>query len=96
MTSNPSWQRLVGRQGRTFAFLGGARLGKSHATVSMLWENTEISLPRALLVPEGVPRAPSLWSCPDKNRLGVNGARNAPVYTDSRPSRIFTSASPEA
>ena len=60
MTSNPSWQRLVGRQGRTFAFLGGARLGKSVLNVPMLQEKTEISLSRALLVPEGVPRAPSL------------------------------------
>ena len=60
MTTNPSWQRLVGRQGRTFAFLGGARLGESVLNVPMLQEKTEISLSRALLVPEGVPRAPSL------------------------------------
>ena len=44
----------------TFAFLGGARLGKSGANIAMLQEKTEISLPRALLVPEGVPHAPSL------------------------------------
>jgi hypothetical protein len=44
----------------TFAFLGGARLGKSGLNVPMLKEKTEISLSRALLVPEGVPRAPSL------------------------------------
>ena len=60
MTTNPSWQPLVGRQGRTFAFLGGARMGKSALNVPMLQEKTEISLSRALLVPEGVPRAPSL------------------------------------
>jgi len=44
----------------TFAFLGGARLGKSVLNVAMLKEKTETSLSRALLVPEGVPRAPSL------------------------------------
>jgi hypothetical protein len=44
----------------TFAVLGGARLGKSAANAPMLQEKTEISLSRALLVPEGVPRAPSL------------------------------------
>ena len=44
----------------TFAFLGGARLGKSVLNIPMLQEKTEISLSRALLVPEGVPRAPSL------------------------------------
>jgi hypothetical protein len=44
----------------TFAFLGGARLGKSLPNAPMLQEKTEISLSRALLVPEGVPRAPSL------------------------------------
>ena len=46
----------------TFAFPGGTRLWKSGLNIpmSMLQEKTEISLPRALLVPEGVPRAPSL------------------------------------
>ena len=45
----------------TFAFLGGAKTGeKCGANVPMLQARTEISLPRALLVPEGVPRAPSL------------------------------------
>jgi hypothetical protein len=44
----------------TFAFLGGARLGKSAPNAPMLQEKTEISLSRPLLVPEGVPRAPSL------------------------------------
>ena len=60
MTTNPSWQPLVGREGRTFAFLEGAKLGESALNVPMLQEKTEISLSRALLVPEGVPRAPSL------------------------------------
>jgi len=44
----------------TFAFLGGARLGKSGPNAFLLQEKPEISLSRALLVPEGVPRAPSL------------------------------------
>jgi hypothetical protein len=44
----------------TFAFLGGARLGKSVANTPLLQAKTEIGLSRALLVPEGVPRAPSL------------------------------------
>ena len=44
----------------TFAFLGGARLGKSVANTPLLQAKTEKSLSRALLVPEGVPRAPSL------------------------------------
>ena len=72
MTTNPSWQPSLGRQGRTFAFLEGAKLGESEARVPMLQEKTELSLSRALLMPEGVPRAPSLESCPDVIRLGVN------------------------
>ena len=60
MTTNPSWQPSLGRQGRTFAFLEGAKLGKSVEYVRMLQEKTELSLSRALLVPEGVLRAPSL------------------------------------
>ena len=44
----------------TFAFLGGARLGKSAVNTPLLQAKTEISLSRALLVPEGVPRALSL------------------------------------
>ena len=37
-----------------------AKLEESEAHVPMLQEKTELSLFRALLVPEGVPRAPSL------------------------------------
>ena len=44
----------------TFAFLGGAKLGKSALNVRMLQKKTEISFSRALLVPEGVPQAPLL------------------------------------
>jgi len=36
------------------------RMGKSGGNAPLLQEKTEISLSRALLVPEGVPRAPSL------------------------------------
>ena len=56
----PILAAFMGRQGRTFAFLEGAKLGKSDHHVPMLQEKTELSLCRALLVPEGVPRAPSL------------------------------------
>ena len=62
MTTNPSWQPSVGRQGRTFAFLGRAKLGKSVADVTIVQDKTERSLSQALLVPEGVPRAPSLFT----------------------------------
>ena len=72
MTTNPSWQPSVGRQDRTFAFLEGAKLGKSALCVPILQEKTELSLSRALLVPGGVPRAPSLQNCPDVIRLGLN------------------------
>eukprot|EP00964_Phaeocystis_antarctica_P158321 scaffold128923_cov66-Phaeocystis_antarctica.AAC.2 len=40
MTTNPSWQPSVGRQGRTFAFLGRAKLGKSVADVTIVQEKT--------------------------------------------------------
>ena len=60
MTTNPSWQPSLGRQGRTFAFLEGARLGESAVHIAILQEKTALSLSRALLVPGGVPRAPTL------------------------------------
>ena len=44
----------------TFAFLGGARLGKKFIYSGIFQEKAEISLCRALLVTEGVHRAPSL------------------------------------
>ena len=45
--SNPSCQPSVGRQGRTFAFLGGAKLGESVLNVPLLQERTERSLSQA-------------------------------------------------
>ena len=44
----------------TFAFLGGARLGKKLPYSGVFQEKAEISLCRAMLVTEGVHRAPSL------------------------------------
>ena len=44
----------------TFAFLGGARLGKKLAYSGVFQEKAEISLCRAMLVTEGVHRVPSL------------------------------------
>ena len=46
----------------TFAFLGGARLGKTLLNDGVFQEKAEIStsVPRAMLVTEGVHRAPSL------------------------------------
>ena len=44
--SNPSCQPSVGRQGRTFAFLGGAKLGESVLNVPLLQEKTERVYPR--------------------------------------------------
>ena len=44
----------------TFAFLGGARLGKKVLNGGVFQEKAEISLCRAMLVTEGVHRAPSL------------------------------------
>ena len=44
----------------TFAFLGGARLGKKLVYSGVFQEKAEISLCRAMLVTEGVHRAPSL------------------------------------
>ena len=44
----------------TFAFLGGARLGKKLRYSRVFQEKAEISLCRAMLVTEGVHRAPSL------------------------------------
>ena len=44
----------------TFAFLGGARLGETLAYSGVFQEKAEISLCRAMLVTEGVHRAPSL------------------------------------
>ena len=44
----------------TFAFLGGARLGEKFGYSGVFQEKAEISLCRAMLVTEGVHRAPSL------------------------------------
>ena len=44
----------------TFAFLGGARLGGKFSIGGVFQEKAEISLCRAMLVTEGVHRAPSL------------------------------------
>ena len=44
----------------TFAFLRGARLGKKLANDGVFQEKAEISVCRAMLVTEGVHRAPSL------------------------------------
>eukprot|EP00964_Phaeocystis_antarctica_P135120 scaffold99485_cov45-Phaeocystis_antarctica.AAC.1 len=50
----PILAAFSGRQGRTIAFLEGAKLGKSVEHVPILQEKTELSLSRALLVPGGV------------------------------------------
>ena len=42
------------------AILGGAKLGKMFANVPILQENVKITLIRAKLVTEGVPRVPTL------------------------------------
>ena len=42
------------------AILGGAKLGKKFASVPILQENVKITLIRAKLVTEGVPRVPTL------------------------------------
>ena len=52
----PILAAFMGRQGRTFAFLEGAKLGKSATYVPILQEKTALSLSRGLLVPWG--RAP--------------------------------------
>ena len=43
------------------AILGGAKLGEKLANVPILQENVKITLIRAKLVTEGVPRVPTLW-----------------------------------
>ena len=60
MTINPTLAAFMRPARPTFAFLGGARLGKSVANTPLWQAKTKISLSRALLVPEGVARAPSL------------------------------------
>ena len=42
------------------AILGGAKLGEKLANVPILQENVKITLIRAKLVTEGVPRVPTL------------------------------------
>ena len=61
----------LGRQGWTFAFLEGTNLGRSAEEVPVLQEKTEISLCRALLVPQGVPAHPHCRAVLDGIRLGV-------------------------
>ena len=50
MTTNPSWQPSVGRQGRTFAFLEGAKLGKSAECPDLAGKDTKF-----------VPGPPGAW-----------------------------------
>ena len=52
--------RITGESVGEHAFLGGARLGEKLANDGVFQEKAEISLCRAMLVTEGVHRAPSL------------------------------------
>ena len=60
MTLRPSMEGLDRPARPRIAILGGAKLGKKFANVPILQENVKITLIRAKLVTEGVPRVPTL------------------------------------
>ena len=62
MTINPTWQPSE-------AGTEGLDWGKVLETPLVAQEKTEISLSRALLVPEGVARAPSLYRAVPTNTV---------------------------
>eukprot|EP00964_Phaeocystis_antarctica_P108277 scaffold72884_cov57-Phaeocystis_antarctica.AAC.1 len=72
MTTNPSWQPSVGRQGRTFAFLEGAKLGKSARRPDLAGKDTKF-----------VPGPPGAWGraprthTPRGPRRAIRAARYA-------------------